>query len=109
MTLPELRTDAVARLPGQQPPTIQKHQLDERVYVVDMASLLREHELATSAEAVSFDGLQVTNVRTRYGRYLQMNVAGGVIEKSPQDLLASFAVRTSDGQFIVQVAFRVYK
>lgn len=109
MTLPELRTDAIARLPGQPAPTIQKHQLDDRVYVVDLGPLLREHELAVSAEAVSFQGLQVTNVRSRYGRYLQMNVAGGDVEKSPQDLLATFAVRTSDGQFIVQVAFRVFK
>lgn len=109
MTLPELRSDAIARLPGQPAPTIQKHQGDDRSYVVDLAPLLREHELAVSAEALTFDGLQVSNVRTRYGRYLQMTVAGGAIEKSPQDLPATFAVRTSDGQFVVQVAFRVYK
>ncbi len=107
--MPELKSDAIARLPGQQPPTIQKHHLDHRVYVVDCAPLLRENELAVNARAVSSPGLTVEQVRTRYGRYLQMNVSGGEIEKSPQDLTATFAVETSDGQFVVQVAFRIYK
>lgn len=108
MDIPTLASDAIARAPGAQAPTISKLVSDSRRYVVDCLPLLREHELATSAELVASNGVEVTGVRTRYGRYAQLEVAGGPESERPVDCPVTIAVNTNEGRFSFKVVFRVF-
>lgn len=104
---------ASAQPAGKQAEQVSKRLAESRRFVIDLAPLLAQHELAVKAgnASSSVPGVQLLDVRTRHGRYLELQVSGGQVPSGARhaDQLLSTMVETSTGQQLAAVvSLRVF-
>lgn len=108
----EPRVDAVAPLPGKPPVLLHKRPADKLGFTVDLQPLLGPAAAATGIEWISCasDTLTLSAARTRAGRFLVFEAAGGLVEapRPHQDHPVRAVVRTTAGTVEVAIDIRVH-
>ena len=100
--------DAVAAPAGKPAPRVIKRPAEDRLFLIDCAPLLRQHELLVAVTAC--DSALPVEARTRRGRYVELRVGPSA---APADGAHSgggaitVAVRTTQGAVAVAVDVRV--
>lgn len=105
-----MSADVVATLPGKPLERINMRAGDDRVFQIDCAPLLRQHELLAAIGQCEAIGIEIAGARTRQGRLLEVRISttllGDGITHTDHVLRAS--VKTSQGAVGVAVAVRVH-
>lgn len=102
--------DTAAQPVGKPPARLDKRPGDARPYRIDLAAVLQPHELALAVLRIDAPGLDVGPARTRAGRVLEVQIAGGAVAapRPHQDHALSATLGTTLGQVEVAVDVRVH-
>lgn len=98
-----------ASKPGMLPPKIEKRTGDNIVCLIDCQSLLGAKELVYGKPDISTTDLNLSEVRTNTGKFIQFRVSGGPTKVPYTDYLIVFTVSTTMKNILtVPVTIRVY-
>lgn len=99
-----------AAKPGSPVPKLEKRTNDVRTYWLDCKDLLALGEMVCGpTEAVSVDDIQISEVRTREGRYVQFRASGGPTDMPFIEYKLRFNVTTTAQNIIsVPLILKVY-
>lgn len=103
-------TTLPASKPGAPAPKLEKRTSDSKTYRIDCAPLLAPGEMISgNITHKSNPELNITEARTRQGRYLQFKVSGGPETMPFVEYPVRFNVDTSaDNNISVPVSIKVY-
>lgn len=100
----------LATKPGSPPAKVEKRTYDSRVYSVDCDPLLSKGEVIFGAPDYNSKApLEITDARTKGGRYLEFRATGGPTNVPFVDTTISFELKTSNAStIVVPVTIRTY-
>lgn len=104
-----MNADTIATPVGTTPARLLKRPGDDRPFVIDLAPVLRLHDLATGVDLAEAPGLTIGKARTREGRFAEVVIGGGQASEARPftDYSLRLIVRTLSGAVEVAVDVRV--